>query len=516
MAGARADRAPGKRRNRSGQVRKADTMRNGNRPKRRRAATLALALLFVLSGGCAVGPDYVRPPVDSPATFKELAGWKTADPRDGEIRGRWWESFGDPVLNSLVERAAASNQDLARAEARYRQAQAAVRAARAGFFPVITGGAGRTRTKVPDSRTSTTRTSATTTVEPVTTDTLQLGASWEADVWGRVRREAESGRALADAGAADLETTRLSLQATLVQTYFQLRAVETQAKLFEDTIAGYRQTLQLAENQHAAGIVSRVDVAQAQTQLGSARAQATELGIQRAQLEHALASLVGEPASTFSLAPGSATAATAPVVPAGLPSDLLERRPDVAAAERRVAAANAKIGIAKSAFFPTFAFSGTLGYESSANTDWIAAPNRFWSLGAALAQTLFSGGLRRAQIAQARADHEAEVAAYRQTVITAYREVEDSLVALRLLEQEAIEQDDATKNAREVEAITLNQYKAGIVSYLNVVVAQTTVLTNERLRTEILGRRLVATAQLIKALGGGWSSAPNRSESADN
>jgi NodT family efflux transporter outer membrane factor (OMF) lipoprotein len=493
-----------------------DNVSDGDRRMRIHRTTRTLGLgLFVLLGGCAVGPDYVRPRVDAPAAFKELDGWKTAAPRDGEIRGNWWEVFGDPVLNSLEERIGTSNQDLARAEAQHRQAKAAIRAARAGFFPVITGGVSKARTKAPDSRVTTTRSSsATTTVDPVTTDTLKLDASWEADVWGRVRREVESNEAAADAGAADVETTRLSLQATLAQIYFQLRATETQMTLYEDTIAAYQKTYQLAENQHAAGIVSRVDVAQAQTQLKAAQAQATDLAIQRAQLEHALASLVGEPASTFALAPAHKPDAAVPAVPVGLPSDLLERRPDVAAAERRVAAANAQIGVAKTAYFPAFAISASSGYERQGAVDWLTAPNRFWSLGAALAQTLFSGGLRQAQTDQATAAYDVGVATYRQTVINAFKEVEDNLATLRLLEQEALIQNEASTSAHEAATITINQYKAGIVSYVNVVIAQTAVLTNERAQADIRSRQLVASVQLVKALGGGWASAAGRPKTA--
>lgn len=457
-----------------------------NRMKR-----IALTMPLLLLASCAVGPDYVRPAVDAPAAFKESAGWKVAQPRDQEIRGNWWEAFNDPLLNSLVEQVSISNQNLAQAEANYRQARALVQSARAGLFPTVSGNVAVVRSGNPGSTAS--------------AHSLAVDAGWEADLWGKVRRTVEASRANAQASAADLEATRLSMQAQLAQSYFQLRATDTQQQLLERTVADYRRSLQLTQNQYAVGVVARVNVVQAQTQLQTTQAQAIDLGVQRAQLEHAIALLVGQPASTFSLAPLSLTG-TIPPVPAGVPSALLERRPDIAAAERRVAAANAQIGVTQAAYFPDLTLSAALGFQSSSFANWLTLPNRFWSIGPAIAQVLFDAGLRKAQTEQAIAAYDAEVAAYRQTVLTGFQEVEDNLAALRILEQEAQAQDQALQSARQSVLLTTNQYKAGTVSYLDVIAVQTTALNSERSMVDIRSRRLVACILLIKALGGGWSA----------
>jgi NodT family efflux transporter outer membrane factor (OMF) lipoprotein len=315
----------------------------------------------------------------------------------------------------------------------------------------------------------------------------------------------ESNEANAQASAADLEAARLSAHAELAQNYFQLRALDTQKQLFDDSVAAYEKNLQLTQNQYAAGIVAKADVILAQTQLKSTQAQAIDVGVQRAQLEHAIALLIGKPASVFSIAPAPLTA-TLPAVPIGVPSELLERRPDVAAAERLVAAANAQIGVAIAAYFPSLTLSASGGYQSSSWSNWLTLPSRFWAVGPALAETLFDGGLRRAQTEQARAAYDGNVAAYRQTVLTGFKEVEDNLAALRILEQEAEVQDEAVQFARQTVALTTNQYKAGTVNYLNVTVVQAAALNNERTAVDILNRRLVASVLLIKALGGGWNS----------
>ncbi|MBI3897877.1 MAG: efflux transporter outer membrane subunit [Gammaproteobacteria bacterium] len=462
-------------------------------------------IALISLSACAVGPDYKRPEQEAPTAFKEMQGWKQAEPRDHELRGNWWEMFGDPLLNSLEQQVNISNQNLAQAAAQFRQAAALVPAARASFFPTVTSGVSRTRTKSPDTRTSSSSTSSTA-IEPVTTDTLNLNVIWEADVWGRVQRTVEANEAGALASAADLEAVRLLAQATLAQSYFQLRIIDAQQKLLDDTVAAYERSLQLANNQYAAGVVSRADVIQAQTLLKTTQAQAIDLGVQRAQLEHAIALLIGKPPSAFSLAPTAATMAQ-PAIPVGLPSELLERRPDIAAAERRVAAANAQIGVAKAAYFPSLTLNATGGYQDTGVADWISLPNRFWSIGPALAQTLFDGGLRRSQTDQAIAAYDASVAVYRQAVLNGFKEVEDNLAALRILQQEAQVQDEAVKSAHESLAIITNQYKAGTVSYLDVVAVQTAALNNERTQTEILGRQLIASVLLIKALGGGWKAA---------
>lgn len=454
---------------------------------------MTIPVLLLQLSACAVGPDYVRPPVETPAEFKEAKGWKTAQPRDHELRGKWWEVFDDPVLASLEEQVSISNQNLAQAEANVRQAQALVQAARANYFPRATGAVSATRSG----------SGAAGAPPPSTSRSLNVDANWEADLWGRVRRTVESQGAVAQASAADLEAARLSAQVQVAQNYFQLRASDAQRQLFERTIADYQRSLQLTQNQYAVGIVARENVVLAQTQLQMTQAQTIELGVQRAQLEHAIALLIGIPASSFSLAPDTLATAV-PIVPAGVPSALLERRPDIAAAERRVAAANAQIGVAAAAWFPSLTVSAGLGFQSSDMAPWLSAANRVWSIGPLLALTLFDAGARRAQSAQAIAAYDADVAAYRQVVLTGFLEVEDSLATLRILEQEAKIQDATLQSARLSVTLTNNQYKAGIVSYLNVITVQTTALNNERTAVDLQGRRLVACAQLIRALGGGW------------
>jgi NodT family efflux transporter outer membrane factor (OMF) lipoprotein len=340
----------------------------------------------------------------------------------------------------------------------------------------------------------------------VTNYNLPFQASWEADVWGKVGRAVEANAASAQASASDVEAARLSAQATLAQNYFQLRVLDATQKLLEDTVAGYTKSRQLVENQYQAGIVARADLVQAEAQLKTTQAQVIEVGVQRAQLEHAIAVLIGKPASGFSIA-RAPLAVTMPPVPAALPSELLERRPDIAAAERRMQQANAQIGVAKAAYFPSLTLSGAIGYQSATYADWLTAPSRFWSFGTALAQTIFDGGLRKAQTAQAMAAYDANVASYRLTVLTGFAEVEDNLAALRILEQEAEVQAEATKLSEQSLALALNQYKAGTTNFLSVVVAQTAALASQRAAVDLLGRRVTASVQLIKALGGGWNAA---------
>ncbi len=467
---------------------------------------VALAASLMLLTACTVGPDYVRPTVEAPAAFKEMEGWKPAQPRDQEIKGNWWEAYDDSLLNTLEEQVNISNQNLAQAEAQYRQARALVQSARAAYFPTITANASETRSRASSSFSSTQLQSTNPVTRGITNNyLLTLDAAWEPDLWGRVRRTVESNEASAQASAADLVAARLSAQAELAQDYIQLRALDSQKQLLDDTVAAYEKTLQLTQNQYAAGIVAKVDVVQAQTQLQSTQAQAIDVGVQRAQFEHAIALLIGKPASELTITPAPLTAAV-PAVPVGVPSDLLERRPDVAAAERLVAAANAQIGVAIAAYFPSLTLSASGGYQSPSWSNWFTLPSRFWAVGPALAETLFDGGLRRAQTDQARAAYDANVAAYRQTVLTGFKEVEDNLASLRILEQEAQVQDEAVQSARQAVALTTNQYKAGTVNYLNVVVVQAAALNNERTAVDILNRRLVASVLLIKALGGGWNS----------
>lgn len=463
----------------------------------RGAAVGALALTAL--AGCTVGPDYVRPNVDSPAAYKETEGWKVAQPQDRITRGKWWEMYGDFELNALEAQVQIANLNVAQAEAAYRQARAVAQAAKAAYFPTLSIGASVTRQHNSGTLGRAAPSGS------FTDYLLPLDLSWELDLWGRVRRNVESQQAAAQAAAADFENIQLSAQAELAQDYFLLRALDTQKQLLDASVAAYDKSLQLTRNRYNGGVASRADVAQAETQLRTTQAQAIDVTVQRAQLEHAIAILIGKAPSQFSLPPAT-LAALPPPVPAGLPSELLERRPDVAAAERRMAAANAQIGVAIAAYYPTVTLGASIGFESLNASKWLELPSRFWSVGPSVSQTLFDAGLRRAQTEQVRAAYDQNVAVYRQTVLTGFREVEDNVAALRILEQEAQVQADAVKSAEESVSLTTNQYKAGVVSYLNVVIAQTAALTNERTAVDIQNRRLAASVLLIKAVGGGWDA----------
>lgn len=471
---------------------------------------LLLALPLLLSA-CVIGPNHVRPAVETSAAYKEQDGWKRAEPNDTAIRGAWWQAYGDPLLDTLMAQVSLSNQTLAQAEARYRQARALVQGARAGYYPTVGASLSSTRSSTRGRSGQSTQapadgSTASSSSGASTSNTLGLDASWEIDLWGRVQRTVEAQQAGAQASAGDLEAARLSAQAQLAQSYFSLRGIDTQRLLLERTLVDYQRSVQLTQNQYDAGIIAKSNLILAQTQLKTTQAQALDLGVQRAQLEHAIALLIGRSPSDFSIAPGG-LAATVPAIPVNLPSDLLERRPDIAAAERRVAAANAQIGIAKTAYFPRLSLSANGGAQSSSLGNLLSLPNRFWSFGPALAATLFDGGARRAQVEQANAAYDGTVAAYRQTVLTGFQEVEDNLAALRILEAEAVVQDDALQLSRRSVALTNNQYKAGIVTYLNVIQVQATALSNERAALDVLNRRLAASVLLIKALGGGWTAA---------
>jgi NodT family efflux transporter outer membrane factor (OMF) lipoprotein len=452
---------------------------------------------FVFLTSCSVGPKYARPSVEMPDGYKEIKGWKEAQPRDKEIRGKWWKVFNDPLVDQLLDQVDISNQNLAQAEAQYRLAHALVQSARSSYFPTVSADASSTRSQTPQLPSSGGTAAA-------NLHSLSLDASWEPDLWGRVSRTVESNLAAEQASLNDLESLRLSVQASLVQDYFMLRIVDTQKELLEETVAGYEKSLELTKNRYAAGVAGKVDVVQAETQLRSTQAQAVDLGIQRAQLEHAIALLAGKAASAFTISP-QAFNAIPPETPIGIPSEILERRPDISAAERRVAAANAQIGVAKSAFFPTLTLSGGAGYQNSTISGLFTAPSGLWSIGGAIAQNLFDGGIRQAAVRQMQAAYDASVAAYRQTVLSAFQEVEDNLAALRILEKESDIENEAVKAARQTVELLRNQYKAGTVNYLDVVTVQATALVNERAAINILGQRLTATVLLVKALGGSWN-----------
>ncbi len=476
---------------------------------------LILGLLSFLSG-CAVGPDYVRPAAEVPASYKEMEGWKMAQPKDHLIRGAWWETFNDAYLNDLEDQANLANQNIAVAEAQLRQARALVRIAQAGYFPTVTIGASYIRSFNSSGSgsargsTSTSSSSGAGGSSGAVSDYVLLGAvSWEPDIWGRVRRTVEASKASAQATAADLESTRLLVQAELAQDYFQLRVLDGQKQLLDETVIAFQKSLELTKNRYAAGVASKGDVLLAETQLKITQAQAIDVGVLRAQLEHAIALLVGKPASLFSI-PVTPMPLVPPEIPVGLPSELLERRPDIAGAERRMAAANAQIGVAVAAYYPAVTLSASGGFAGSNLSDWLKWPSRLWSVGASISEIVFEGGLRRAQTAQARAAYDATVASYRETVLTGFQEVEDNLAVLRILEEEAKVQDEAVEAARKSLAVALNQYKAGTVNYLTVIVVQAATLNNEITSLNILVRRMAASVLLVKALGGGWNtSTPN-------
>jgi NodT family efflux transporter outer membrane factor (OMF) lipoprotein len=455
--------------------------------------TIAAALILA---GCTVGPDYVRPDAPVSSAYKEMPPAKTAAPADLLPRGPWWETYGDATLNALMEQIPAANQNLRAAEANYRQSQAAVQAARAGLYPTIGANVGATRARQGSGDTT-------------TLYNLGVPVDWEIDLWGKIRRTVEASQDSAEASAADLAATRLSLEAQLAQAYFALRVADQSKRLSDETVAAYARSVALTQNRYDSGVAARADVVQAETQLQSAQVQAIDIGVTRAQLEHAIAVLIGKPPADYAL-PQVDTIPALPSIPAAVPSALLERRPDIAAAERRVAAANAQIGVATAAFYPSVSLSGSIGFASSSFSNWISLPSRAWSLGAALATPLFDAGLRKAQRDEAIAAYDATVANYRQTVLTGFQDVEDNLAALRILEEEARAQDVALQSARKAVEITTNQYRAGIVNYINVVAFQAIAFSAEQNAVNLTGRRLAASVALVKALGGGWNSADIR------
>lgn len=473
-------------------------MRNRPTAHPTRPSVIPLPGLLLLLGlaGCAAGPDYVRPPVEVPAAFKEAGQWKPAANAEPAVEEKWWKVFADPVLDQLQERVEVDNQNLRAAEAKYRATRATLESARAPFFPTVSLSAARTR----GSATST----STATAGGTTNYSLAASLNWELDLWGRIRRGVEGARADLAASAADLAAARLSTQALLAQTYVQLRAAEVQADLLRRAADAYGRFLELTRHRLSAGVASPLDVAQAETQLATAETQAIDADSQRAQLEHALAVLVGAAPASFTLAPAPRLPEV-PATPALLPSTLLENRPDIAAGERRMAAANARIGVAEAAYFPVLDLTGSYGYRNNALANLISAPNRFWSLGPTLAMTLFDGGARAAGVHLAQANYDEAVANYRQTVLTAFQEVEDNLAAARLLERESQAQARALASARRAREIAENQYKAGTSSSLNVVTAQTAELSAEVNATNLQARRLLAAVQLLKNAGGRWS-----------
>jgi NodT family efflux transporter outer membrane factor (OMF) lipoprotein len=472
------------------------------------AACASIGVLLL--SGCMVGPKYVKPTAiiapeykeATPDMYKESASWQIAQPADSAQRGEWWRIFGDEQLNLLEPEVAANNQDLKVADARFREARALIRFNRASLYPTISAapfaGGLRESTYRPYFSVSSALGKA------VGDILLPIDMNYEIDVWGRVRHSVNAAREEAQASAADRQTVMLSLQAELAVDYFEARTADAQEKLLNDTVKNYEEAYRITNNRFEGGVSPKSDVDQALTQLEAARVQARDITLQRAQFEHAIAVLLGQPPATFTL-PNAPLAARPPIVPPGLPSELLERRPDIAAAERRVAEANDRIGIARAAFYPTISLSGTVGVEATSFANLFNPASLVWSLGPTLSQTIFDAGRRAAVSEEANASYDETVATYRQTTLTAFQQVEDNLVALRVLQQEADHQHQATQAALSAEQIFNNRYVGGLDTYLQVVTAQTTALSNERNDIDIMRRQMDASVLLIKALGGGWN-----------
>jgi NodT family efflux transporter outer membrane factor (OMF) lipoprotein len=476
---------------------------------KRALASVGLAGMLSIAG-CAVGPKYNRPAIEVPPAYKELGDWKPAQPNEQNLGGAWWQIFQDQQLNALEDQINVSNQNLKAAEAQYSQARAVLRYYRADYYPSINAGAAATRNRISNNRPPGHLSTNGATYNDYQ---IPLELSYELDVWGRVRKTVESQRDQAQASAADLATVNLSLHAQLALFYFQARSLDAQEQLLNSTVAQYEQAYQLTDSRFKGGLASEVEVQQASTQLETTRAQGIDVGVLRAQYEHAIATLVGKPASSFHLSPLPLTLPP-PSIPLELPSELLERRPDIAAAERRMAAANAQIGVAKAAYYPNISLGATGGFESGVITTLLSGPSIFWSVGASAIAPIFDAGRRRANTDQAIAAYDQTVANYRETVLTGFQQVEDNLAALRILEKEAEKQQRAVLASQKYLELSLTRYRGGITSYLEVTTAQSAALTGEVTSVNILGRRMTSAVLLIQALGGGWdrSSLPQRPE----
>ena len=468
-----------------------------------------LALAVLPFSGCAVGPKYHPPVVPAPPAYKELGNWKPAQPNDQNLGGEWWKIFQDPQLDALELEVNVSNQNLKAAAAQYQQARAVLRYYRADYYPTVTAGPSATRTRVSANAPTNSALRGTTFNDFV----MPIDVSYQADVWGRVRKNVESYREQAQASAADLATVNLSMHADLAIDYFQARSLDAEEQLLNSTVKQYEEALELNQSRFEGGIASEVDVEQAKTQLQTTRAAAIDVGVVRAQFEHAVAILIGKPPAEFSLPPLPLTAPP-PRIPVSVPSELLERRPDIAAAERRVASANAQIGVAKSAYYPLISLTGSGGFESSSITTLVQGPSALWSVGLSAVGTIFDVGRRRAFTDEARAAYDAQVATYRENVLTGFQQVEDSLAAVRILENEADVQDEAVVAAQRSLDLSITRYKGGVTTYLEVITAQSAALSDQVTAVNILGRRMANTVLLIQALGGGWekSSLPERPE----
>jgi NodT family efflux transporter outer membrane factor (OMF) lipoprotein len=494
-----------------------------NSPLRLFALGALYSLFALLLTSCEVGPDYVAPSAPVPAHYKDMGNWKPAHPQDAAIRGKWWEIYHDSELNALEEKVNIDNQNVLEAEANFREAAAAVKVSRADFLPTVTtdpaitfsqtqplgtnkgsGSSGVATNSGGAGGTSVVGGGGGRDISPEGVYNLPLQVSYLADVWGQVRRSVENSAATAQASFATLENARLSYQATLAQDYFTLRGLDAEAKLLDDTVTSYQTYLKLTQNRYASGVSSQGDVAAAQTQLDGTRAQLIDLGVTRAQYSDAIATLIGVPASNFSL-PNDPLAADPPRVPAGVPSTLLERRPDIAAAERTMAAANAEIGVQVAGYYPQITLSGSAGLDEIQLADIFSGPNFLWSAGPAIAQTIFDAGRTHGLVQEASATFDADVAAYRQTVLTAFQQIEDDLSGLRILEDEAGAEDSAVGGAKKSLDVTTNLYKQGVDDYLQVITTQAILLNDQVTQVNIRTRRMTTSVLLVEALGGGWN-----------
>ena len=476
-----------------------------------RPSVCALALFCAALAGCTVGPRYQRPAAPTPAAFKEPPppGWKEAQPNDAMIRGKWWEMYNDPELSALEEQVNISNQNVLQVEAQFRAARDAVRIARSALFPVVGAApsisASRAGSGLVGNPNAATAGRSGTSSSVRTSYSLPFDFSYQVDLWGSIRRSVQASRDTAQATAAQLENVRLMIHAELAQDYFQLRGLDGNSDLLERTVASYEEYLQLTRDRFDAGVASGADVAQAETQLNSVREQLIDLGVARAQFEHAIALLTGRPPAELTVPP-ALPQGPPPPIPVGIPSSLLERRPDIAQAERQMAAVHEQIGIVQAEFFPTLTLSASAGLQSSSFLNWLTWKSHFWSTGAGLSETLFDAGRRRAQVSQARDIFDASLANYREVVLTGFQQVEDNLAASRILEEEAVATDATIASAQRSLDISTYQYKAGTVAYLQVLTAQTALLGEQRAALGVLTRRMIASVLLIEALGGGWDA----------
>jgi NodT family efflux transporter outer membrane factor (OMF) lipoprotein len=473
-------------------------------------SAFALLCAALLLQSCNVGPKYNKPAVQTPATFKEVTpddekkmdGWKVAQPQDAAVHGKWWEVFNDPELNQLEEQVSVSNQNVAAAFASFEAARAIVRQARSQYYPTVSVGPSILGEHAPSTAATSTSSSSGQTFGAYS---LPFDASWTPDLWGRIRNTVRADIYSAQVSQADLENVRLTAQAELAVDYYELRGQDALKQLLDSTVVAFQQSLDLTKALYETGIDSDEAVGQAETQLYTTRAQDTNLGIARAQFEHAIALLVGQPASSFSI-PIEPLKATPPAIPFGVPSALLERRPDIAASERQMASANAQIGVARAAYFPNVTIGGDFGFSSTNFSKWLTWPSRVWSVGPTATETIYDGGLRRATVEQFRAQYDNTVANYRQTVLTAFQQVEDNLASLRILSQEVHEQDDAINSAQRVLTLATDRYRLGLDPYLNVITAQTSLLSNQQTGVTLRMQQITSSVQLIEALGGGWDS----------